>query len=274
MAVNPMDPSGKDKVLEVLRNERAKFYEVIDNPENWNVQTRAELWQVRDMVYHMIDVTEGYLNGWDKARNGEDPIDAVGTGVMGETLHEHVKALRDIPRDEAIARLKTTSDKMLEIFDSLTADEWNNFLVGHFYMGPLPTFFYPGFQVMDYGIHTWDMHWGLGDKDAKLDEAAAGVLVPFMFVLYKYTVEPKSAEGVDVVYGIDVAGEWGGKWIVTVKDGQFDSEPAEDLSSAQAVYQYDHVSDFVLTAFQRKDMSNASGDEEVIRQVNGLFFTI
>ena len=82
MAVNPMDPSGKDTVLEVVRNERGKFYNVIDDPANWNVQTRAEKWEVRDMVSHMIDVTEGYLTGWDKARNGEDPIDAVGTGVM------------------------------------------------------------------------------------------------------------------------------------------------------------------------------------------------
>jgi uncharacterized protein (TIGR03083 family) len=274
MAVNPMDFSGKDTVLDVVRTERAKFYKVIDEPANWNVQTRCEEWEVRDMVSHMIDVTEGYLNAWDRARRGEAPVDAVGTAVMAESLNKKAMGMRSLPREGAIARLKIASSKMMETFDGLTADEWGNFLVGHYYMGPLPTFFYPAFHVMDYGVHTWDMHWGLGDKDARLDARTAGVLVPYMLVLYSATVEPKSAEGVDVVYGIDVAGEWGGKWLVKVKDAKFESERTDDLSKAQAIFHYDHPSDFVLTAFQRADLSKAKGDPEVIEKVRGLFFTI
>ncbi len=187
MAVNSMDYSGKDTVLDVVRNERSKFYKVIDDPANWQVQTRCEEWEVRDMVGHMIDVTEGYLTAWDRARKGQEPVEAVGTAVMAESLNKKAKTFRSLPREEAIARLKSASYKMLEIFDGLTADEWNNFLVGHYYMGPLPTLFYPAFHVMDYGVHNWDMHWGLGDKVAKLDERTAGVLVPFMLVLYSAT---------------------------------------------------------------------------------------
>ena len=59
MAVNPMDFSGKATVLDVVRTERAKFYDIVDAPENWYVQTRCAEWQVRDLVGHMIDVTEG-----------------------------------------------------------------------------------------------------------------------------------------------------------------------------------------------------------------------
>jgi uncharacterized protein (TIGR03083 family) len=274
MAVNPMDYSGKQAVLDVVRTERQKFQDVINDPANWNVQTRCEEWEVRDMVGHMIDVTEGYLSGWERARSGQDPVDAVGTAVMGQKLNEKAMALRSLSREEAIARWKTASDKMLDIFENLSADEWSNFLVGHYYMGPLPTFFYPAFHVMDYGVHTWDMHWGLGDKDARLDERTAGVLVPYMLILYSATVEPTSAEGVDVVYGIKVDGEWGGSWKVKVKDGKFESEATDDLDDAQAIFHYKHPSDFVLTAFQRDDLGEATGDPEVIRQVKGLFFTI
>ncbi len=32
MAVNSMDHSGKDTVLDVVRTERATFYDIIDNP--------------------------------------------------------------------------------------------------------------------------------------------------------------------------------------------------------------------------------------------------
>lgn len=274
MTINAFDYGDKDIVLDVVRSERKKFYKVIEDPANWYVQTRSELWQVRDMVGHMIDVTEGYLGGWDRARKGEDPVKPVGTAVMAETLNERAMAFRKLSREESIGRLKKASSAMLDIFDSLTEDEWSNFIVGHYYMGPLPSLFYPVFHVMDYGVHTWDMVWGLGDKDARLEARTAGVLVPFMLILYSATVEPGSAEGVDVVYGIDVEGEYGGRWIARVKDGQFESEPTDDLGEAQAIFSYTHPSDFVLTAFQRKDLSETTGDPEVIRQVKGLFFTI
>jgi hypothetical protein len=141
-------------------------------------------------------------------------------------------------------------------------------------MGPLPTLFYPVFHVMDYGVHTWDMRWGLGEKQASLDERTAGVLVPFMLILYSATVEPQSAEGVDVTYGIEVDGEYGGKWKARVRDGKFESEQTNDLSGVQATFHYDNASDFVLSAFQREDLSKATGDPQVISKVRNLYFTI
>ena len=48
MAINPMAYSSKDVVLDVVRTERSQFYDVIDNPSNWLVDTRCEGWQVRD----------------------------------------------------------------------------------------------------------------------------------------------------------------------------------------------------------------------------------
>ena len=274
MAINAFDPGSKDTVLDVVRSERAKFYKVIDDPANWNVQTRCTEWEVRDMVGHMIDVTEGYLTAWDRARKGEPPVNPVGTAVMAESLNQKAMALRSLSREQAIARLKAASDRMLPIFASLTPNEWNNFLVGHYYMGTLPSLFYPVFHVMDYGVHTWDMHWGLGEKTARLDERSAGVLVPFMLILYSATVEPNSAKGVDVTYGIEVEGEYGGKWKASIKEGKFASEPTTDLSGAQAIFHYNNASDFVLSAFQREDLSKATGDPEVIKKVRSLYFTI
>ena len=37
MPINPMDYSGRDTVLDVVRTERAKFYNIIDDPDNWYV---------------------------------------------------------------------------------------------------------------------------------------------------------------------------------------------------------------------------------------------
>lgn len=271
--VNPMTYLGKDVVLDVVRTERQKFFDLIDVPANWNVPTRCEGWEVRDLVGHMIDVTEGYLNRWEKAHKGE-AAEAVGLPVMAEELNKGALAFRALPRQEAIQRLKNASEKMMAIFDALTEDEWSNFQVTHGFMGPLPTFFYPAFHVMDYGVHTWDIRYGLGDKLGELDERTAGVLIPYMFILMQYTVDAKSAEGLDTVYGIEVTGPWGGKWRVTVKDGTWQAVPEEgDFEGCEAVFTFT-PSEFVLTSFQRYPGGAARGDVNVINRVRNLFFSI
>ena len=274
MAINPMAYSSKDAVLDVVRAERGNFYDVIDNPDNWLVETRCEGWQVRDLVGHMIDVTEGYLARWDIAHKGQEAPAPLGWLVMADELNKGALALRSLSRDEAIARLKADSDKLMAKFESLTEDEWNGFMVAHVFSGPTPAFCYPAFQIMDYGVHTWDMHWGLGDKDAKLDERTAGVLLPYMFIIWQFSVEPEAAKGVDITYGIKVDGEWGGQWKAAVKDGQFSYEPADDLSGVQAVFHFKHPSDLVLTTYQRIRGGETSGDPEVIKKARNLFFHI
>lgn len=274
MAINPMEYGSKDIVLDVVRTERAKFYEVIDNPANWYVDTRCEGWQVRDLVGHMIDVTESYLARWDIALKGEEAPPALGWVIMASTLNEGALALRKLSREEAIARLKSASDELMRRFEALSEDEWYNFNIAHVFSGPIPAMFYAPFQIMDYGVHTWDMHWGLGEKDAKLDERTAGVLIPYMFIIWQFSVDQEQAEGVDITYGIKVDGDWGGQWKATVRDGQFSYEATTDLSDAQAVFHYPHPSDMVLTTYQRIQGGNTSGDPAVIDKAYNVFFPI
>jgi len=82
---------------------------------------------------------------------------------------------------------------MMATFEGLTEKDWGELLVPHRYMGPLPTLFYPAFQVMDYGVHMWDIRYGLGEQTRRLDERTAGVLIPFMFVLFSATVDAEAA---------------------------------------------------------------------------------
>src|SRR5262245_5191950 len=221
MAVNSMDYSGKDTVLDVIRVESDNFFKIVDDPANWKVQTRCTDWEVRDMVGHMLDVTEGYLARWDKAKRGE-PANTAGLLVMADSLNKGAQYFRKLPREEAIARLKADYAQMMKIFEGITPEEWGGFIVTHPYMGGLPTMFYTAFHVMDYGVHTWDMNWGLGHKRDKMDDRTAGVLVPYMlFALLPSTVDQDSAKGIDTTFGIIVDGEWGGQWIATIKNGQF-----------------------------------------------------
>ena len=273
VAINPMEYSSKDTVLDVLRTERGNFYQIIDVPANWEAPTKSGHWEVRDLVGHMIDVTEGYLTRWDMARRG-DPATGMGLAPMAAELDRVALTFRNLPREEAISRLKASSDRLVSKFDALTADEWGGFNVTHVFMGPLPLFFYPSFQIIDYGIHTWDMRWGLGDKNAKLAQRTAGILIPYMFIVIQNTVNQATAEGFDASYGIAVDGDWGGKWKVTVQNGQLSYAPVEDLSGLSAVFHYRDESDFVLEIYGRIDAGEATGDPAVIDRVRHLYFAI
>ncbi|MEA2683212.1 MAG: hypothetical protein QOK05_1540 [Chloroflexota bacterium] len=270
-AVNPMAAEGKQTVMDVLKRDQENFFRLVDDPANWNLQTRCTEWEVRDLVGHMIDVTEGYLGRWEVARKGES-ADALGTGVMGEKLNEHALEFRSLSREDALARLKADKERMMAIFEALTPEEWTSSMVVHPYMGPCPMGFFPAFHIMDYGIHPYDIEYGLGDKLAEIDEASAGILIPYCHIIMKYTVDQDSAKGVDCVYGIEVSGQWGGKWRATVRDGAWDAQPEDgDFEGCEAVFRYT-PSDFVLTSFGRFPGGSATGDPEVIDKVRHLFF--
>jgi hypothetical protein len=222
----------------------------------------------------MIDVSEGYLARWDLALQGKEAPAPLGWVVMSSELNKGALAHRSLSREDAIARLKAASDKLMAKFENLSEQDWGSFMVSHVFSGPTPAFCYPAFQIMDYGVHTWDMHWGLGDKDAKLDARTAGVLVPYMFIIWQYSVDQDAAKGVDITYGVKVDGEWGGQWKLGVKDGQFSYAAADDLSDAQAVFSFGHPSDMVLTTYQRFPGGETSGDPEVIKKARSVFFTI
>jgi uncharacterized protein (TIGR03083 family) len=266
-----MAAESKATVMDILRRDQAKFFQLVEDPSNWNVQTRCTEWEVRDLVGHMIDVTEGYLARWEVARKGES-AGALGLQVMGETLNDHALEFRKLSRDEALARLKADRDRMMAIFDALTPQEWTGFMVTHPYMGPVPAGFYPAFHIMDYGIHPYDVEYGLGHRLVEIDEPTAGVLIPYCHIIMRYTVDQEAAKGVDCTYGIAISGPWGGGWRVTVKDGQWDSKPEEgEFKGCEALFRYS-PSDFVLTVFGRFPGGSATGDPKVIDQVRGLFF--
>ncbi|HEX6488018.1 MAG TPA: maleylpyruvate isomerase N-terminal domain-containing protein [Candidatus Dormibacteraeota bacterium] len=271
--VNPFAAEAKDTVLTVMRRDRDKFTRMVSDPANWNVQTRCTEWETRDLVGHMIDVMEGYFKNWEAALNGETPT-PLGMAAMGSTLNDHALDFRRLSREEALDRFKANAMKLDGMLDALTGEQWTSFLISHPYAGPVPAGCYASFQIMDYGVHPYDIEYGLGDKLATIDEASAGIILPFTFIFWQNTVDQKAAEGVDIQYGIQVAGPWGGKWRVKVKDGKFEYGPEEgDFAGCDALFKFDSAADEVLTHFGRFPGGSAMGDPAVIDKVRHLFFS-
>jgi hypothetical protein len=147
-------------------------------------------------------------------------------------------------------------------------------MVYHPFAGPVPAGFYGTFQIMDYGVHPYDIEYGLGNKLATIDEATAGLILPYSFIFWMLTVDQKVAAGLDTQYGIETDGAWGGKWRITVKDGKWSSEAEKgNFEGCDALFHFDSAAEHVLTFFGRFPGGSASGDPAVINKVRHLFYS-
>jgi uncharacterized protein (TIGR03083 family) len=271
--VNTFAPEGKDHLLNVVRKERQSFYDVIDgtNDETWKTPTACTEWEVRDVVGHLVDVTEGYLERIALARNKEPFPEPLGLPGMAKLLDSGAKRFRSSSRTQLIARLKQSSDKLFEIFDALDPEQYTTEMIPHVYMGPLPTMIYPAFQLIDYSVHTWDMRAGLGQLKP-LSEDAANTLIPYMFIVLQVTVDAEAAKGFDATWGVRISGEAGGSWKLELKDGKLTYEEGS-VAACPVVFNFD-ANDWVLTAYQRFPGGAVIGDRQLAYKIRRLFFKI
>jgi uncharacterized protein (TIGR03083 family) len=267
---NGMTPEGKGTMLRVVRQEAEQFFDLADSDDAWESPTGAGHWQVRDLVGHLVDTTEEYIVGFDAARTDKEVAPAYGLPGMAARCDEMASALRSVPRTELVERGRTGFDKMMEVFEGLTDEDWTNLMVPHYYMGPLPSFFYPAFQLMDYGVHSWDIRQGTGRAHG-LSGDAADLLTPFMFVLWQYTTHPVTADDACEI-GIRVtSGPNAGDTRISLAEEGFSYAPGDidDLT----VLEFDPGS-FVLTAFGRSNSGTIRGDRAVAERFLNIFFRI
>lgn len=261
---------GKDTILRVVRNEAENLFAMAEKPEAWDSPTACESWTVKDIVGHLIDTTEGYFAAFDTARSGAAVPSAYGLAGMHERAGEQAMTLRSLSQKETMDRVRGDLDKMMGILEPLSAEEWTGFIVPHFYMGPLPAFFYAAGQLMDYGVHSWDIRQGTGAAHGMSGDAA-DLLVPFMFVLWQSTIKP-DADLSPFQIGIRVTGRNAGEYRISVSDQGMQYEPG-DVDDLPAVLDFDAGS-LVLTTFGRSNSGTVRGDAALADRFLNLFFRI
>jgi uncharacterized protein (TIGR03083 family) len=271
MSWNAMTYEGKDTVLRVVRDQAEGFFTLADVPETWRARTACPEWEVRDIVGHIVDTTEGYFPAFDAARSHSNVDPAYGLVGMAKRAEEQGRSFRDLPQKEMVDRLRTDLDKMMGIFESLTPEDWSGLMVSHFYMGPVPAFFYPAFQLMDYGVHSWDIREGTG-REHGLHSDVADLLVPFMFGILAGTMrESPNVEPFSIGVRVTTGPNAGDTRVNVSPDGM--TYESGDISDLPAVIEFDPGS-FVLTAFGRFNGGTIRGDKALADRYLGMFFRI
>jgi uncharacterized protein (TIGR03083 family) len=267
---NAMTYAGKDTILRVVRDEAVRMFALAEQPGAWEAPTACESWQVRDVIGHLVDTTEGYFKAFETARSGAQAPQAYGLAGMHERAGEHAQAFRELSQRELMTRARADLDKMMGILEPLSEQEWTGLLVPHFYMGSVPAFIYAAGQLMDYGVHTWDIKQGAGNAHG-ISGDAADLLVPFMFIIWQSTVMP-AADLTPFTIGVRVSGRNAGEYRMSVSDQglAYEQGRAADLPT---VLDFDAGS-LVLTTFGRMNAGTVRGDEALADRFLNLFFRI
>lgn len=267
---NAMTYAGKDTILRVVREEADRMFALAGQPGAWNAPTACESWQVKDVIGHLVDTTEGYFQAFEVARSGAEAPAAYGLAGMHQRAGETAQAFGELSQGDMLARARADLDKMMGILEPLTEEEWGGLMVPHFYMGTVPAFIYAAGQLMDYGVHTWDIKEGSG-KAHGISGDAADLLVPFMFIIWQSTIKPE-ADLTPFTIGITVSGRNAGQYRVSISgEGMaYEAGPVDDLP---AVIDFDAGS-LVLTTFGRVNGGTVRGDEDLADRFLNLFFRI
>jgi len=268
---NAMTYDGKDTILRVVRDQANEMFTLAERPGAWEANTACESWEVRDIIGHLVDTTEGYFRAFDIARSGATAENAYGLLGMHERAGDSARSFRNLSQAEMMTRVRGDLAQMMGILEPLNAEEWTSMIVPHFYMGPIPAFVYAAGQLMDYGVHTWDIREGQGGAHA-LPGDAADLLVPFMFIIWQSTIKP-DADRTPFTIGINVTtGHNAGTTRVTIDENGMSYEPGS-VDDLPAVIEFDAGS-MVLTAFGRIRGGTVRGDEALANRFLNLFHWI
>ncbi|MDT4922975.1 MAG: hypothetical protein QOG01_688 [Pseudonocardiales bacterium] len=262
---------GKDTILRVVRKQADRLFEMVAAPEVWERETACARWSTRDVVGHLVDTIEGYFAAFDAVHSHTDPAPPHGLAAMSQVAGDQAIAFRDASQAEMLERLQTDFAKVMELLDGIGPDDWTGLIVTHPYMGPVPAYMYAAGQLMDFGVHSWDIREGSGRAHA-MDGDAADLLVPFMFVLWQFTIRA-DADTSPFELGIRVtSGHNAGDFRVSVTPDGMTYEPGA-VDDLPCVLEFDAGS-LVLTTFGRCNTGTVRGDAAIGERFLNLFFRV
>ena len=188
---NAMTFEGKPTILSVVKDQASQMFALAEQPDSWEAPTACENWEVRDVIGHLVDTMEGYFKAFEVARAGASAENAFGLLGMHERAVARPASSRNLSQAEMMTRVRADLDKMMSILEPLSEEEWTTMIVPHFYMARCRPLIYAAGELMDFGVHTWDIKEGSGKAHA-LDADAADLLVPFMFIIWQLDDPPRS----------------------------------------------------------------------------------
>jgi uncharacterized protein (TIGR03083 family) len=253
--------------------ERLKQYLVALPADAWTKPSACALWEVRDVVVHLITGIEAYTQRITRARQGDtSPPEGVTAPRNFQTLSQEERRQREIRLAQGvIARRGHLGNDMPSVFGqawdqfhrllvTLNAYDWHK--PCYHSCGIIPLYAVVHAGIFELAIHGWDIRSAL-EPSAHLSPDALTVMPDYFAACLHWFFLPGARLPTPIRYRFAFTGTLNSTWDIVIEGDQAHMEPAVNATPANATFRCDGET-FALMMCGRMGFDAALGDKRII----------
>jgi uncharacterized protein (TIGR03083 family) len=253
--------------------ERLQQYLTALPQDAWTTPSACALWEVRDVVAHLISVANGYTDSLTRGLQGDTATlagrpepSSFRTASPEERQRrateaaQRMIALRERLGHELLDVFGTTGDHFNQLVARLSPPEWDT--PCYHRRGLLPARAFVSAMVFERAIHGWDIRAAV-EPSAHLSPEALTVMPDHVAACLHWFFLPGARVPTPVRYRFALTGTRNSTWDIVVEGDTAHMAPATDATPASAMFACE-TETFVLMMCGRIGFDAALGDKRII----------
>jgi uncharacterized protein (TIGR03083 family) len=256
-------------------SERLTQYLAALPEEAWSTPSACALWEVRDVVAHLVDAANSYID-WITRGLQEDTSAPTGWPAPGifttaspaeqqqmETaVAQSTVALRERLGTELPDVFRTAWTRHNQLVASLDAHEWHT--PCYYPLGIQPVRVLVNAAIFELAIHGWDIRSGL-EPSARLSPEALAIMPNYFAECLGWFFRPGPKLSTPIRYRFAFTGTFNSQWDMVVAGDTAYLEPAAEATPADVTFCCE-VETFALLLCGRRGLEAAMGARQVISE--------
>ena len=258
-------------------SERLAQYLATLPEEAWSTPSACALWEVRDVVAHLIDAANSYIDWITRGLQGDTSAPpgwpAPGTFTtaspaerqqMDAAIAQSTFALRERLGTALLDVFRTTWTRYNQLVANLQAHEWHT--PCYYPLGIKPARALVNAAIFELAIHGWDIRSGL-EPSARLSPEALAVMPDYFAECLEWFFRPGPRLPTPLRYRFVFTGTRNSQWDLVVAGDTACLEPAAEATPANVTLCCE-VETFALLLCGRKGLEAAIRARQVISEGN------
>ena len=254
-------------------SERLKQYLAALPQDAWTKPSACALWEVRDVVTHLIPTINGYTLRITRALQGNTspPEGAPDSGLFKTLSQEERRQWAMRLAQGPIANRERLGNDLPSVFGqawdqfhhlivTLNAQDWHKPCYHGMGMIPVHSLVHAG--VFELAIHSWDIRSAL-EPSAPLSPDTLATILDFFSECPHWFFLPDARLSTPIRYRFAFTGALSRQWDIVVEGDKVHMVPAADATPAKATFSCE-METFVLLMCGRIGFDAAMGDKRLI----------
>jgi uncharacterized protein (TIGR03083 family) len=254
-------------------SERLTQYLAALSEEAWSTPSACALWEVRDVVAHLIDDANAYID-WITRGLREDtpaPTGWPAPGTFTTASPAERQRMETAVAQSTVARRERLGTELLDVFRTpwtrhnqlvanLKAHEWHT--PCYYPLGIQPVRVLVNAAIFELAIHGWDICSGL-EPSARLSPEALAVMPDYFAECLGWFFRSGPRLPMPIRYRFAFTGTLNSQWDMMVAGDTACHQPAAEATPANVTFGCE-VETFALLLCGRRELEAALGARQVI----------